>query len=568
MKVCLDGQALTLRPAQLLATGGEAEIYDLGDGQVLKLWKQPEHPDVAGDPVAEVAARARLDEQQRKLPALRARALPAAAVPPTGVATTRRGGPICGYAMPRAPGEVLHRWSDPRFRRASGLGLTDALRVLGELTSAIAALHRAGVVIGDVSDLNVLVSKAGVRLIDVDSWQFDGFPARTWTERFVDPRLCVVQGNQLALARPHDEASDWFGLAVLACRLLLGIAPYAGVYAPGASAPMMAPALRPLHGVSIFSPHVRLPSWVSPFHTLPAALLDWLRATLGDPASRSAPPLARWAGAVPTTCARCQLEHMRAACPRCAPLPVAAPAPVVATTSTLRAERVDPARFPPGPRLLGATPGPGPTTLSLSGGTVWRHAGGSAAPIGTVIGAQAQLLQTPGGMLVGLYRVGGLTVGVTADAGRGGLSDSVRLPAQRGHLLSVHAASAGARAWLSWRCLDRDLLRLGVAVIDAHKLTACLEVVVPASGSAPEHEPLEAAWLRGVPGACAVGGVLLVPTDRGIVRVGVGAGGALLLERTFDATAELCCHLDELAPAPGGLYLRRRADVLHLQLSA
>jgi hypothetical protein len=548
MKVLLDGQATTVRPTQLLATGGEADVYDLGDGRVLKLWKTPDHPDLIGDPAAIQAAGARLAEQQHKLPALRARALPPIAVRPTAVATTTRGGPICGYAMPRVDGEVLHTWSDPRFRRAAGLGLADALRVLGELAAAFGALHRAGVVIGDVSDLNVLVSPTTVRLVDVDSWQLEGFLARTWTERFVDPRLCVAQGGQLVMARPHDEGSDWFGLAVLACRLLLGIAPYAGVYAPGGSAPAIAPALRPLHGLSIFDPHVRLPAWVGPLDGLPPALLAWLRTTLGDVATRTPPPdhrtLVPGAGA--------------SSPPRAAP-----PAQIV--VGTLRADRVAPHLMPVGATPLG--PAPGPHGLSLLGGTVWRHASASAQPIGTVLGAAAHLLVTAGGKLAGLYRVGALTVGITADVARGGLSDGVRLPTLRGHLLGVHAASAGERVWLSWRCLDRDQLRLGVAVIERHRLIATNEVTLAASGGAAEHEPDSACWQRGLPGACAVGELLLVPTDRGIARLGVSSG-AIVVERWFDATRDLCCHLDELAPAPAGLYLRRAADVLHLQLSA
>ena len=82
-------------------------------------------------------------------------------------------------------------------------GLADAVRVLGALADAVRGLHARGVVIGDVSDLNVLVSRTAVRLVDVDSWQFGRYVTRSWTERFVDPRLCVVQaqgGDDVLLA--------------------------------------------------------------------------------------------------------------------------------------------------------------------------------------------------------------------------------------------------------------------------------------------------------------------------------------------------------------------------------
>ena len=60
------------------------------------------------------------------------------------------------------------------------------------LHDALAGLHRAGVVMGDCNDLNILVETAPARvhLIDVDSYQLPGFPCAMFSERFVDPRLC------------------------------------------------------------------------------------------------------------------------------------------------------------------------------------------------------------------------------------------------------------------------------------------------------------------------------------------------------------------------------------------
>ena len=50
--VWIDGARVALAPAALLGQGGEAEVYDLGDGRVLKWWKPPEHPDFDGMPTS------------------------------------------------------------------------------------------------------------------------------------------------------------------------------------------------------------------------------------------------------------------------------------------------------------------------------------------------------------------------------------------------------------------------------------------------------------------------------------------------------------------------------------
>jgi hypothetical protein len=96
-KVIVDGQPLTLAPAALLGQGGEAEVYDLGDGRVLKWWKPADHPDFDGLPEAQAAAKRRLAEQPAKLKALPGN-LPAAVVTPCGFALDKRGATV-GYLM-------------------------------------------------------------------------------------------------------------------------------------------------------------------------------------------------------------------------------------------------------------------------------------------------------------------------------------------------------------------------------------------------------------------------------------------------------------------------------------
>ena len=50
MKVYVGGARIDVDPASSLGAGGEADVYDIGGGMALKLFKGPRHPDFAGQP--------------------------------------------------------------------------------------------------------------------------------------------------------------------------------------------------------------------------------------------------------------------------------------------------------------------------------------------------------------------------------------------------------------------------------------------------------------------------------------------------------------------------------------
>src|SRR5689334_3445383 len=132
--VWIDGARVALSPAALIGQGGEAEVYDLGDGRVLKWWKPPDHADFAGEPDAQAAAAERLTERPGKLRALPGN-LPAAVVAPCGFALAGRRSPaVAGYLMPRVAGEPLHSYGEPRWRRDHPVDGNDVI-------GALLALH-------------------------------------------------------------------------------------------------------------------------------------------------------------------------------------------------------------------------------------------------------------------------------------------------------------------------------------------------------------------------------------------------------------------------------------------
>ena len=115
-EVFVAGKRHRLNPSNAIGKGGEADVYDIGNGLVLKLFKPPSHPDLVGDPAAQHAARMRLAEHQRKLPVF-PKNLPARVVSPQALATDSKG-LVVGYTMPYLKGaEVLLRYTQRKFRQ-------------------------------------------------------------------------------------------------------------------------------------------------------------------------------------------------------------------------------------------------------------------------------------------------------------------------------------------------------------------------------------------------------------------------------------------------------------------
>jgi serine/threonine protein kinase len=125
--------------------------------------------------------------------------------------------------MDLLPGESLRR----RLRRDYRLELADALWISRQMAQALAALHRAGFVHGDVKPDNVrLVEDGAAVLIDL------GFAHRPG-ENAIFLRSGYVLGTPDYLApelcRPEPEAdlkSDLFSLGVLMFEVLTGRLPY------------------------------------------------------------------------------------------------------------------------------------------------------------------------------------------------------------------------------------------------------------------------------------------------------------------------------------------------------
>lgn len=537
-RVWLGPVLIPLAKLPALGQGGEADVFELDDGRALKVFKTPDHPDVAGVPALEAAALHRLREHEDKLAAF-PRALPPHVVRPQELATrTKRGRDVVGYAMAKVDGVALASYAEPRWRRDHPTDANDVVAALRHLHLTVDAVHRAGVVIGDFNDHNVLVAGGRCWLIDADSWQYDRYACAMFSERFVDPRLCAPGAAAPQLARPHDVDSDWFAFAVMVFRSLLGVSPYGGVHAPADPARRIAAAARALRGVTVFDPDVVYPKAATPWQVLPDPLLVHLRAVF-EGGLRGPFPVELLERLRFRRCA-CGVEHARPSCPVCR---TAVARPAAAVRGSVRAEAVDPATLVASswavPSRAAAAGAPG--HVFLDGGTLWRRARLGDERIGEVLAGQTRAW-CGDALGVGLYRAGGYTVAFTFRPDRRGLTDQIAIPKVRGALLDVHAVCGPDRVWLWWHeaLAGRHTVRCVAIAPDGRVLGAA---------EAAADEP---GWLASVRGACAAGPYLFVPTDAGVVRVEVERD-ALVATRTFPDTADFVSAADRLVLVTGGL---------------
>jgi DNA-binding helix-hairpin-helix protein with protein kinase domain len=289
-RVHIGGRQFTVDPSTAIGKGGEADIYKYGNGQVLKLFKTPDHPDLANDPHEQAGAAARLREHQDKLPAF-PRGLPDKVITPKELAYDSAKH-VCGYTMPFVPGtEPLLALSRKRFRTS---GFTDEMVVatFRSLYDTVSGIHDKSVVIGDFNDLNVLVHQTDPYVIDADSMQFGQFLTRVFTAKFVDPLLCDPKASAPTLVKPHNALSDWYAYMVMLMQSFLYAGPYDGVYRPTDKAKRITHDARPLKRITVFDPEVKYPRPARPMDELPDFLLSAFQSVFVSD-ERSVPELAR-----------------------------------------------------------------------------------------------------------------------------------------------------------------------------------------------------------------------------------------------------------------------------------
>lgn len=215
-----------------IARGGEGTIHDVQG-----------RPDL----VAKIYTKPPDQERVDKLAAMVAGpAVPACAWPCDPLHDA--SGCVVGFLMPKITGrKEIHVLCNNAARRAEfpDRGYDFLIAVASNLARAVANVHEAGHVIGDINERFALVAPdATVVLIDCDSFQIEG-PGRVYTcdvgrPEFQPPELQGLNLRKRKRTRNHDA----FGLAVLIFQLLfLGRHPFAG-RPVGADMPSLEDAIR------------------------------------------------------------------------------------------------------------------------------------------------------------------------------------------------------------------------------------------------------------------------------------------------------------------------------------
>ena len=211
--------AINFTPAQLdrlpmLAEGGEAKIFEYKAGTLIKKFKP--HIDIR--------------RKEVKVQKFATAKLPKDVVGPKELVT--EDGKFVGYAMNSVKNaEDLHQLTRSKYLKIAGLSNKDILEMLIQAGKTLSNLHKNGVIIGDISDYNILMKAKEVFFIDVDSWGVTGlFSPDAYTELFTDPECYNNTGNPESGIKKQTIESDLFSFAVLCFNMLTRIHPFNGTY--------------------------------------------------------------------------------------------------------------------------------------------------------------------------------------------------------------------------------------------------------------------------------------------------------------------------------------------------
>jgi H/ACA ribonucleoprotein complex subunit 3 len=315
--VYLNGQVLRL--TKEIGAGQEAVVYDMGHGQVAKIYRLPDDPYYAQSLEEQKAAKIRISMHQKKL-ALFPRGLPSNVVAPSNLITDKQG-IILGYTMPFVTGaETMLTYGDMGYRQSTNISNNEIKDIFIHLHETLKALHSKKVIVGDFNDLNILVKNKQVYMIDTDSYQFGNFISTMYTEKFVDPLLCdvVAKGNDSlwTMTRSHTYHGDWYAFCALLFKSLLFVDPYGGVYKPKDSTKRIKQQLRPSHRINVFNPEVVYPRHAYPYKVLDGNLLRYFQDVFSKDL-RGEFPQALLRNMQWKSCNACGIEYATAQCPVC-----------------------------------------------------------------------------------------------------------------------------------------------------------------------------------------------------------------------------------------------------------
>lgn len=249
---------ISLSQKDFVCQGGEAQVYAKGT-TAYKLYLDPK----------KAISKAKFQELSRiKNPSI---------IKPEEYVLDLKG-QILGYQMPFVRhADSICRIFTRAFKERNNLGFDTIQNLVLKIRQGVEDVHRAGVLIVDLNEMNILVDHKfqNIFFIDVDSYQTPSFPATALMPSVRDWKYALGD---------FTENSDWFSFAIVTFQLFIGIHPYKGKHPKikGMEERMKA-------GISVFNPSVTTPQVCYPLTMIPPSYLDWYTAVL-EKGERCAPP--------------------------------------------------------------------------------------------------------------------------------------------------------------------------------------------------------------------------------------------------------------------------------------
>lgn len=214
----------------------------------------------------------------------------------------------CGFLMRSVIGhDPIFHYSELGF--SEHIPLAEIFKVVGSGTALLASIHAAGMLIGDLNDLGLLVAPAtrDVVAIDADSMQFTGHPCSVWSPDFLDPAVHWSNGTPV-----FTIANDYWSWAVLAFQTLFRMRPYGGTH------PTLGPTARQKQKHSILRDDVVFPKTLArPWGIVSDDLVAYFRDTF-EGTRREILPISFVNPNHVITCADCNHDHANPkVCPYC-----------------------------------------------------------------------------------------------------------------------------------------------------------------------------------------------------------------------------------------------------------
>jgi DNA-binding helix-hairpin-helix protein with protein kinase domain len=224
-----DGHAIDLDDNKdLLGKGGEGAVFTLRPqpDQVAKVYHAQQDP---------ARRRPKLEAMLQNPPDDNATPGHTTIVWPLDLLVSASNGDFMGFTMKRIPraGTYLE-FANPLMRRSKHAHFTfrDLLVVGRNVVAAFSALHQKGYVVGDVNEMNLMISDVGlITMVDSDSFQVPNpngstFRCRVGRPEFTPPELQGRRYEDFDRSVEHDL----FGMTVLLFQLLMeGHHPFSGV---------------------------------------------------------------------------------------------------------------------------------------------------------------------------------------------------------------------------------------------------------------------------------------------------------------------------------------------------